>query len=144
MNNQIEEILRNKFCLFRKDNASIEIYKEVPVYSRSVDLVEYNTKTKELTAIEFKINDWKRALQQLNCITMCFDYLVLCIPKPKTQKCILNIYEACKRNGIGLYLWDKENDVFTHDCIEINTKNIWEIQKQNIIKYLKIQEDKDE
>lgn len=144
MNNQFEEILRDKFCLYRQANTYIEIYKEVPVYSRSVDLVEYNINTKELTAIEFKINDWKRALKQLNCITMCFDYLVLCIPKPKTQKCILNISETCKQGGIGLYLWDDENDIFTHDCMEINTKTIWEIQKQSIIKYLKIQEDKNE
>ncbi len=144
MNNQFEEILRDKFCLYRQTNTSIEIYKEVPVYSRSVDLVEYNINTKELTAIEFKINDWKRALKQLNCITMCFDYLVLCIPRPKTQKCILNIYEACKQNGIGLYLWDDGNDIFTHDCMEINTKTIWKIQKQNIIKYLKNKEDKNE
>lgn len=144
MNNQFEEILREKYCLFRQLDTDIALFKEVPVYSRSVDLVEYNTSTNELFAVEFKINNWRRALSQLNGVAMCFDYLVLCIPKPKTERCTLTIKETCMQIGVGLYLWDNVTNSFIHECDERNMHDIWGIQKKQIVEYLKKQETNDE
>ena len=137
MINQFEETLREKYCLFRQHDINIALFKEVPVYSRSVDLVEYNISTNELFAVEFKINNWRRALSQLNSVAMCFDYLVLCIPKPKTERCILTIKETCIQIGVGLYLWDNVADSFIHECNETTMHDIWGIQKQHIVEYLK-------
>ena len=86
MNNQLEETLRDNFYIFRRNEKRNILQIEVPVFSRSVDMVEYDSLNNTLTAIEFKISDWKRAISQLKNVEICFDYLVLCIPKPKTQK----------------------------------------------------------
>ncbi len=136
MNKQKEDLLRDCFCDFRKDKQGVIACKEVPVFARSVDLVEYKVSTGELTAIEFKINDWKRALAQLKNIEICFDYLVLCIPKPKTLKCVETITKSCAQEGIGLFLWDNNDNTFLHKCIEKPRREIWDIQKKHIIDYL--------
>lgn len=134
MSEQLEEILRDSFCEYRRGTTNIIAIKEVPVFTRSVDLVEYNKKTDELTAIEFKISDWKRALNQLKKVDTCFDYLVLCVPRPKTGKCREKIEIECAARGVGLYYWF--NNSFCHVCVEKNTREIWNIQKHHIIEYL--------
>ena len=137
MSEFIEEELRDSFCAYRERlQQGIVACKEVPVFTRSVDLVEYNIITQKITAIEFKINDWKRALNQLKNVEICFDYLVLCIPKPKTPKCTINIIDVCNSLGIGLYFWDKESNSFFHECIEKKSSEIWNIQKKHIIDYV--------
>lgn len=138
--NGIEEILRDKYCSYRRSHGKKNIYKEVPVFSRSVDLVEYDSHKKELTAVEFKIGDWKRAIRQLYEISTCFDFLVLCIPKPKTEKCLLNIKTNCSQMGLGLFVLDETTDSFLHVCEAVNLSDIWHVQKKQIINYLKEQE----
>lgn len=141
MNNQQEEILRCKFCDEYSTTNDLRFYKEVPVFSRSVDLVQYNIVTDTITAIEFKIKDWKRAIQQLNNVEACFDYLVLCIPKPKTQKCINNIISVCYEKGIGLCCWESSSNVFSYECAPKKINEIWNVQRKRIISYLNEQED---
>ena len=140
MNNQLEETLRDNFYIFRRNEKRNILQIEVPVFSRSVDMVEYDSLNNTLTAIEFKISDWKRAISQLKNVEICFDYLVLCIPKPKTQKCIDVIIDACSQDGIGLFMWEISKNTFSHDCIEIQRHDIWNIQKNRIIDYLSMME----
>lgn len=136
MTKNIEAILSEKFFQFRKKTCNIQLVKEVPVYSRSVDMVEYDAETGNLTAVEFKIHDWKRAIQQLISVAACFDYLVLCIPKPKTEQCSKNIENTCISLGIGLFYWDAFDDTFIHVCLEQQTSQIWKVQKEQIIHYV--------
>ena len=142
MNNQQEEILRDKFYSVYCRNKGLLFYREIPVFSRSVDLVQYNLNEDTITAIEFKIRDWKKAIQQLNDVATCFDYLVLCIPKPKTQKCINNIIDVCIEKGIGLCCWNSIDDTFCYECQPKKISEIWNIQRQKIITYLNEQEGK--
>ncbi len=146
MSKQLEEALRDSFCKYKYENGMdwITATKEVPVFARSVDLVELNNKTSELTAIEFKIKDWKRALNQLNSVVSCFDYLVLCVPLPKTQKCMNRIENACNEFGVGLYYWDAENSILLQACTEKKNSGIWELQKRHIINYIRGEDTKDE
>ena len=51
MTKNIEAILSEKFFQFRKKTCNIRLVKEVPVYSRSVDMVEYDAETGNLTAV---------------------------------------------------------------------------------------------
>lgn len=136
--NNLEEVLRESFCKYKSSAKNTKLYIEVPVFSRSVDLVELADE--ELYAIEFKIRDWKRALSQLKNVESCFDYLVLCIPKPKTEKCRRNIIMTCESLGIGLYFWDQQNDQFVHECQEKCVRDIWQIQKRQTLSYLEKQE----
>lgn len=132
-----EEVLRERYCFYRRAHGKKNIYLEVPVFSRSVDLVELDSHSRKVTAIEFKINDWKRAIKQLSEISLCFDYLILCIPKPKTEKCINTIKNACVEKGMGLILWDQANDSFAKMCEPIQTSDIWKVSKKQILNYLK-------
>lgn len=136
MSKQLEDELRDSFCKFRRIAFNTISKIEVPVFARSVDLVEFNKDTNELTAIEFKINDWKRALNQLHKVESCFDYLILCIPSPKTKKCMDRIEKACNEGGVGLFYWSKAENLFMHACVERKTSGIWDLQKSHIIDYL--------
>ena len=140
MNDGAEDILRKKYCAYRMAHRKKYIYLEVPVFSRSVDLVEVNSNSKKITAIEFKISDWKRAISQLSDISVCFDYLVLCVPKPKTDKCLENIVSSCSEKGIGLILWDQTKCDFIIACKPIAASVIWKESKKQILKYLKEKE----
>ena len=67
----VEEILREKYCSYRRARGKKKIYIEVPVFSRSVDLVELDGHSRKITAVEFKITDWKRALKRLSITKTC-------------------------------------------------------------------------
>lgn len=132
-----EEILREKYCSYRRARGKKKIYIEVPVFSRSVDLVELDGRSRKITAVEFKINDWKRAIKQLSEISLCFDYLVLCVPMPKTDKCLEKIKDTCVEKGLGLILWNQVDDSFVKICNPVEACNIWQEAKRQILKYLK-------
>lgn len=140
MTDGLEEVLRENYCSYRRTRGKKKIYIEVPVFSRSVDLVEFDGHSRKITAVEFKINDWKRAIKQLSEISLCFDFLVLCVPKPKTSKCIENIKSSCAEKGMGLILWDQSDNSFTKICEPIEASDIWKEPKRQIIKYLKDKE----
>lgn len=136
----LEEILRDNYCSFRRSHGKKKIYIEVPVFSRSVDLVEFDSHSRKITAVEFKISDWKRAIRQLSDISICFDYLILCVPKPKTDKCIESIKNACLEKGMGLILWDQSDNSFMRICEPAEVTDIWKEPKRKILKYLKERE----
>lgn len=140
MTEGLEEILRENYCSFRRSRGKKKIYIEVPVFSRSVDLVEFDSHSRKITAVEFKISDWKRAIRQLSDISICFDYLILCVPKPKTDKCIESIKNACLEKGMGLILWDQSDNSFMRICEPAAVTDIWKEPKRKILKYLKERE----
>lgn len=140
MTEGLEEILRDNYCSFRRSRGKKKIYIEVPVFSRSVDLVEFDSHSRKITAVEFKISDWKRAIRQLSDISICFDYLILCVPKPKTDKCIESIKNACLEKGMGLILWDQSDNSFMRICEPAAVTDIWKEPKRKILKYLKERE----
>ncbi len=129
-----EEELRELFISSVFQNE--DFYKEVPVFSRSVDLVHYDNKKNAITAIEFKMDNWRRAVQQALNVSMCFDYLAICIPEPKTKKCLSAIEEECSKHGIGIYLFNDSNLSFDHFCFETHVSNVWNKQKESVMEYL--------
>ena len=111
--------------------------REVPVFAKSVDLVRIDTKTMQITAIEFKTTKWRKAMLQVLGSAIVFDYLEICILKPATEKCRQSIIEECKRNGIGLYFLDNQTKHISHEVEPANRDGVWEIQRNQIIEYLK-------
>ncbi len=134
--NSTEDLLRDNYCQYRLKQGKKNNFKEIPVFSRSVDLVELDTHLRKITAIEFKIKDWKRAINQLVAVSTCFDYLILCLPKPKTEKCLFNIKSKCSEIGIGLITWESNNNAFIKECYPKEANNIWKAQKKQIINYI--------
>ena len=96
------------------NNPNVLLVCEVPVFCRSVDLVTYDKKEKILTSIEFKTKNWKKAIEQVMSTAIAFDYLEICIRKPKTEISQQKIVQCCLDIGIGLYFFDIEKRKFEH------------------------------
>ena len=131
-----ESELRNLFVEKYQASSDISIHVEVPVFTRSVDLVLKDLKSNYITAVEFKLHDWKRAIIQTHSVGICFDFLYICLPTPKTKAGQLSIEKGCKENGVGLFLYDQESNDFKESVIAIKTSKIWDVQKQRVISYL--------
>lgn len=111
--------------------------REVPLFAKSVDLVRIDEKTTQITAIEFKTTKWRKAILQVLGSAIVFDFLEICVLKPATEKCQQLIINECKRYGIGLYFLDNQTKLISHDVEPANRDGIWEIQRNQIIEYLK-------
>ena len=59
-----ESELRSYFINSIASRDDLNVFTEVPVFCRSVDLVIQEQNTSLLTAIEFKLHDLKRAIAQ--------------------------------------------------------------------------------
>ncbi|WP_342276290.1 hypothetical protein [Spiroplasma endosymbiont of Nebria brevicollis] len=102
---------------FKKFN-NIDTYKtEVPVYSRSVDAVILDKKCSNLSAIEFKLTNWKKVIEQAQNIKTAFDYISICLMEPKRNNTKLLIIEECKKYGIGLIFSNYINDSYLFEEI---------------------------
>lgn len=114
----------------------IGVHMEVPVFCRSVDLVIQKKQNAEIFAIEFKLHDWKRAIQQAQSVGLCFDYLYICLPKPKTNSSVNKISDACMTNGVGLIFYDIELKEFFKKVEAPRTIDVWEKERCRIVNYL--------
>jgi hypothetical protein len=111
--------------------------KEVPVFAKSVDLVKFDFDEQKITAIEFKKTNWKKAELQALGSALVFDFLEICIIKPSTEKCRTLIKDECTKQGIGLYFIDNETKEINHIVEPLSRNGIWEIQRIQMIEYLK-------
>ena len=130
--------LRSRYISFLNGVTNISVYLEVPVFCRSVDLVLHDEKHKKLTAIEFKLHDWKKAIMQAQTVGICFDYLSICLPKPKTSNAVVKVTEACISNKVGLIFYDTLSERFETVVRSPMTSAVWKTQKEKIIKYLEV------
>ena len=131
-----EEELRSFFVETYNNIQEISLHVEVPVFCRSVDLVLQNLKQASITAIEFKVHDWKRAILQAQSVALCFDYLYICMPKPKTIKGIESVVNSCEANGVGLYFFNTDTRTFEKVIDSPKTETVWNAQKRRVIGYL--------
>lgn len=136
-----EAELRELYLCNTHSRDDIEPFIEVPVFCRSVDLVIQNKISSELSAIEFKLHDWKRAIQQVLDVRLCFDYLYICLPKPKTEPLINYIYNSCKLRKIGLIFFDVKANSFVTELEAPKMLDIWDKEKNRIISYLEVSRD---
>ena len=131
-----ESELRSYFINSIVSRDDLNVFTEVPVFCRSVDLVIQEQNTSLLTAIEFKLHDWKRAIAQAKDVGLCFDYLCICLPKPKTPATVDNILNLCNQSGIGLILFDITTHTFTMHVEPKRTSDIWERERRRIVDFL--------
>lgn len=131
-----EAELRSRFIKNIGSRDDISVYIEVPVFCRSVDLVIQEKQSTKIFAIEFKLHDWKRAIQQAQSVGLCFDYLYVCLPKPKTDPSANRISDTCISNGIGLIFYDTELDEFCMKVEASRTADVWEKERCRIVNYL--------
>ena len=136
-----EAELRSRFIKNIGNRDDIDVYIEVPVFCRSVDLVIQEKQNAEIFAIEFKLHDWKRAIQQAQSVGLCFDYLYICLPKPKTNSSASKISDTCISNGVGLIFYDTELNEFFIEVEASKTADVWEKERCRIDNYLEAKRD---
>lgn len=141
MGNKITEEEQRQLFIDNWKNKTVQLVCEVPVFCRSVDLVKYDKKRKTVTAVEFKTHNWKRAIEQVISTAVSFDYLEICIQKPKTKKTQNSILDMCKELGIGLYFFEIESQRFEYILQPQKVDKIWKVQKTQVIKFIEKGED---
>jgi hypothetical protein len=83
------------------------IVREVPFFSRCIDLVLL-TKCEEIIAIEFKVKDWRQAIEQAKNHMLGADKVYICLPQRKPSESLINELLA---EEIGLFLYNP-NDTY--------------------------------
>jgi hypothetical protein len=136
MNKELTEEHQKKNFIDTLGNLEEKLIPEVPVFNRSVDLVKFNLTSNSITAIEFKLYKWKKAINQVLQVSISFDYLEICVNEPKTEKTKELIIDECKNLGIGVYFFNDSTNQFQHSLMPIKINDVWEIQRTSIINYI--------
>jgi len=107
------------------------IYEEVGFYNRCIDMVLLSAA--KVITVEFKINDWRKALRQIRDHQIVADYSYLCMPKRKVAP---DLMASLQDNGIGLWLYDNENGTLDELLPPRETQYKWEFYKSSFVKKL--------
>lgn len=94
------------------EKAAIPFFREkrllcswrVPLYDRVIDLVAID-KEGNLIGIEFKLRNWKRALEQVRTNLNAFDYGYVCLPGGNYLNRLL---KKAKQLGIGVMIYNED------------------------------------
>jgi len=80
-------------CGFRLQTA------ELPFYEYRIDLYGFSKRKDVTVAIELKLNDWRRALEQAMLYQLCSDLVYIALPEPSAKRVDL---AELRKNGVGL------------------------------------------
>lgn len=83
-----------------------EVVLEVPYLSRCIDMVLVDNLCKIIT-IEFKLKNWRKALEQAKDHSLGSDRAYICIPKPK--RISDKLVEESRKIGIGILFYDSKS-----------------------------------
>ena len=88
------------------------VVREVPFLSRCIDLVLI---TKELTTvtIEFKIKNWRKALEQARNHKLGADKSYICLPEKKLN---IELVKLLEQEQVGLYFFNPEAPCIIKEC----------------------------
>jgi hypothetical protein len=129
-----EQYMVNQCYSYFKSHYS-QVFLEVPVFSGSADMIIIDQKG--ITAVEFKINDWQRAVNQAYKHLLAVDYAYICIPVPKTIETRARIEEVVVNSGLGLFYFNinSEQPVLLAKSAP-NSSQVWITAKQNLLERL--------
>jgi hypothetical protein len=82
---------------------------ELPFYEHRIDMYGYSDQTECTVAVELKIRNWRRAVQQALVYQLCSDYVFIALPVATAKRVDLN---ELRNHGIGLLA------VSEGDCVE--------------------------
>lgn len=136
MDNKISEEEQRQLFIEHWKDKTIQLVCEVPVFCRSVDLVKYDQAKKAVTALEFKTHNWRRALEQVISTAVSFDYLEICVQKPKTRKAQEKIINECSELGVGVYFFENDLQKFEYVLTPQKVDKIWNVQKRRVIHFI--------
>jgi len=121
---QSEEDLEKSAVSFL--NESFFAYSwQVPLYNRIIDLVAIDNEGK-LVGIEFKLRDWKRAINQALANSNSFDFIYVCLPGGRY---LSRLKDMAEKHGIGVMIYDPKINTIR---IEMNARKINRQWKPNV------------
>src|SRR5258708_38688220 len=82
---------------------------ELPFYGHRIDLYGYSTETDRTVAVELKLRDWRRALEQALVYQLCSDYVFIAVPASTAKRVDR---DELRSHGIGLIA------VSGRECVE--------------------------
>ena len=123
-----------------KGQMDLEMVKDewtFTVSRENQDTIKYivNNKNK-ISAIEFKREKWREAIDQVMRVATSFDYLEICVFKPQHEELRKDILSTCSFMGIGVYFINPTNMKVSKVLKPQKNKNVWKIQKKSVIDYL--------
>ena len=89
----VKQLMRNCYDM------GLHYRTEVPLYRSKIDIVTVNPDNKQVVAIEAKISNWYRALQQATSYSMCADRVYLALWHEFIHRVDIEILD---KYGIGL------------------------------------------
>ena len=104
-----------------------KIYLEVPIFSASCDMLIYNDESGDIHAIEFKLKNWRQAINQAARHKLAVDYCWICMPQVYQ-----NVIEYAAKKQVGVLNLDGEFRLIT----DAPRNKTWEAERQRIIKSL--------
>jgi hypothetical protein len=98
---------------FVSNNDSFKmVVREVPFLSRCIDMVLI-TQESQIVTIEFKINNWRKALEQAKNHKLGADKSYICIPEKTPSREFTKLLE---QEQIGLYIYNPEAPCIINEC----------------------------
>jgi len=110
-----------------------KIYTEVPIFSASADMVIIDDDN-NIEVIEFKLNNWKKAIQQVKKHSIAVDQMSICILKPKLKETQQQIERFCKQERIGLYY--SADSSIEKIIISPKCNRVWEVEKERLFAFI--------
>lgn len=100
------DMVKDCYTKLKKSNEIITIVLEVPYMSRCIDMVLVD-KDYNLITIEFKLKNWKKAIEQAKDHRLGADKSYICLPKSKniSQK----LLAESNKSGVGILMWEENN-----------------------------------
>lgn len=105
---------------------------EAPLLGRSVDLVFY--KDEAVHSIEFKLKDWRKAINQARDHQLGADFAYICLPGKNVTEAMR---AAAQEVGIGiLELCESEDWPFDTVLPARRSKDQWSVARKNLMNQL--------
>lgn len=119
------DIVKKCVDYIKKTSAKVKVETEVPFLSRCIDVIIID-ESNNIISIEFKVNNWKQAIEQAKNHKLGADRAYICIPKRALS---VQLEESIKNAGVGLLFFDESSDSLIEEIIPPLPK------KQNIFKF---------
>jgi hypothetical protein len=106
---------------------------ELQFFEYNIDIYCYNRPQQKTVAVELKVHNWKRAIQQAQIYQLCADYVYIAMPEETIQRIDRTKLEP---EGIGLICVDKNGD-----CAELLkpqlSQELNKFHKNNLVTFIK-------
>ena len=126
-----QEIVKDSYNRLR-NSTSLSSCCEVPMLGRSVDLVYIEGTF--LVSIEFKLKNWRKALEQAYDHKLGADYAYICMPQRKVSEAMCSEFLDA---GVGLVFYKEEGEWPFECAIEApKSDEVWSSAKLKASRYV--------